>query len=372
MKGLRNLFRIVLGVVFIFSGFVKGIDPLGTVYRMEDYFTAFGTLWAVPFALFLSVFLCVLEFSLGISLLFNLLLKRTSWVLLPVMTFFTVLTFFDAVYNIVPDCGCFGEAIKLTNVQTFLKNLVLMALVIMVFIWRDRFKSPFQCRGNILILSVFTLSFAFLSVWCYRHLPVIDFMNWKVGNKVNTVESLPVKFYVTYKNKKTGEEKEYVAPNYPWNDSTWLSEWVFRSQRVEDPNVDQSMTLRVEDPNGNDMTSVIVDNPGYQFIVVAYDLGKSSAEGFLKLLPFYKKSMADGYGFVCLTSTLPSEFRTFRLKHGTSFDFYNADDVVLKTMVRANPGLLLIKNGIVLAKWSWRDIPPYDRVKETYMQPISK
>jgi uncharacterized membrane protein YphA (DoxX/SURF4 family) len=369
MKALRNIFRILLGVVFIFSGFVKGIDPLGTVYRMEDYFVAFGTQWAIPFALVLTIFLCVLEFTLGVSLLFNLWLKRTSWALLPVMTFFTVLTFFDAVYNIVPDCGCFGEAIKLTNTQTFLKNLVLMAMVIPVFIWRNQFRSPFGCRGNLVILTLFALLFTTLSVWCWRHLPVIDFMDWKVGKKVNTVESLPVKFYVTYKNKKSGEEKEYLAPDYPWNDSTWLSEWVFKSQRVEDPNRNQSMRLRAEDFKGNDVTSLILDNPGCQFIVVAYDLSHAAPEGFLKLLPFYKKSQADGLGFVCLTSTPPAEIRMFRLKHGLSFDFYNADDVILKTMVRSNPGLVLIRDGQVLGKWSWRDIPDYGQVKQNLMKP---
>jgi hypothetical protein len=120
------------------------------------------------------------------------------------------------------------------------------------------------------------------------------------------------------------------------------------------------------------MTSVILDNPGFQFIVVAYDLTKSSPEGFLRLLPFYKQSLADGLGFCCLTTTLPADIRAFRLKHGTAFEFYNADDVILKTMVRANPGLILISNGVVLAKWSWRDLPSYGQVKQKFMQPISK
>ncbi|MEI6454966.1 MAG: BT_3928 family protein [bacterium] len=372
MKAVRNLFRILLGVVFIFSGFVKGVDPLGTVYRMEDYFIAFGIQWAIPFALVLTIFLVVLEFTLGISLMFNFWIKKTSWLLLPMMTFFTVLTFFDAVYNMVPDCGCFGDALKLTNLQTFLKNIVLMAMVIPVFVWRNKYRSPLGCRWNIIVLSAFAALCTCLSVYCYYHLPLIDFMAWKVGNKVKTVESLPVKFYVTYKNRKTGELKEYLAPNYPWSDSTWLSEWVFKSQRVEDPNLNQTMALRVEDQNGNDMTSVILDNPGFQFIVVAYDLTKSSPDGFLKLLPFYKQSLTDGLGFICLTTTLPSDIKTFRLKQGTAFGFYNADDVVLKTMVRANPGVILIRNGVVVAKWSWRDLPPYGQVKEKFMQPMSK
>jgi len=369
MKRIRNLFRIIIGLVFIFSGFVKGIDPLGTVYRMDDYFIAFGFQWAIPYALYLTIFLCILEFSIGISLFFNLWIKRTAWVLLPVMTFFTVLTFFDAVYNIVPDCGCFGDAIKLTNLQTFLKNIVLMALVIPVFFWRNSYRGALKQQSDVVVLAVFASLFAFLSIYCYHHLPVIDFMPWKIGNNVNTIESLPVKFYVTYKNKKTGIEKEFLAPDYPWNDSIWLSDWIFKSQRVEDPNQNQSLSIKIEDQNGNDFTSIILDNPDYQFLLVAYDLSKTNTKGFFKVLPFYKKAMADGLAFSCLTSTLPADIKTFRLKNGTAFDFYNADDIILKTMVRANPGLILVKNGVVLEKWNWRDIPSYDQVKKRYLHP---
>jgi len=372
MRAVRNLFRILIGLVFIFSGFVKGIDPLGTVYRMEDYFVAFGIPWAIPNALYLTIFLCVLEFTIGISLLFNLWIRKTSWILLPMMTFFTILTFFDAVYNMVPDCGCFGDAIKMSNIQTFLKNVVLMALVIPVFIWRNNYRSLLKLRNEFIVLALFASFFAFLSIMCYYHLPLIDFMAWKVGNRVNTVEPLPVKFYVTYKNKKTGDEKEFLAPNYPWSDSIWLSEWMFKSQRVDDPNRNQPLALRVEDQNENDLTSIILDNPDYQFLLVAYDLSKTKTEGFFKILPFYKKALTDGIAFSCLTSTLPADIKVFRLKNGTAFEFYNADDVVLKTMVRANPGLIFLKNGVVLDKWNWRDIPPYEQVKQKYMESTTK
>jgi len=369
MKIVRNLIRILVGIVFVFSGFVKGIDPLGTVYRMEDYFQAFNILWANPASLYLTIFLCVLEFSIGISLLFNLWIRKTAWVLLPMMIYFTVLTFFDAFYNIVPDCGCFGDALKLTNLNTFLKNLVLMALVIPIFVWRKKYKSPFPPAPEILSYFIIALAFAYVSVYCYRHLPMIDFMDWKIGNQINKVSTLPVQFYVTYKNNKTGEEKEFLAPDYPWNDSAWLSEWTFKSQRVVDPNHNKVATLKVEDQDGNDLTSMILHNPDYQFLIVAWDLKKCSVDGFIRILPFYKKVINDGYTFICLTSTLPSEAKVFRKAHGAAFSFYNADDVILKTMVRSNPGLILLKNGKVLAKWGYRDFPSYEEVKKRYMQP---
>lgn len=367
MRILRNIFRILVGLVFIFSGFVKGVDPLGTVYRMDDYFLAFNVAWAMPLSLYLTIVLCAIEFMIGISLLFNLWIRKTAWLLLPMMTFFTILTFFDAVYNLVPDCGCFGDAIKLTNVNTFLKNLVLMAMVVPIFLWRKKYRSALSVKYDFALVALTFILFTGMSVWSVRHLPIIDFMAWKVGNKVSQGATLPVKFYVTYKNRSTGEVKEFVAPNYPWNDSVWLSQWIFKSQRVVDPNKDQGMALRIEDAFGDDYTASVLENPGYQFILVAYNLSSADVEGFHRLLPFYKKCMADGYSFICLTNSLPEEIKKFRMTHGTAFDYYNSDDVVLKTMVRANPGLVLIKNGVVIAKWNARDVPGYEEVKKNFL-----
>ena len=347
-------------MVFIFSGFVKGVDPLGTAYRIEDYFVAFHMPWAVQFALFLSILLCTVEFILGISMLFNLWIRYTAWILLPMMIFFALLTLNDAIFNPVPDCGCFGDALKLTNIQTFLKNIVLMGLIIPIFAWRKKFKSLFPGSMEFSFLILFIVLFSGFSICCYRHLPFIDFMKWKVGNVVNKEKRLPVKFYLTYKNKKTGEEKEYLSSNYPWNDPKWVSEWEFKSQRADDPNKPDAMVLRIEDLRGNDQTRTILDNPDPQFILVAYDLTKTNTKAFNRILPLYKKAEASGYSFICLTSAISDEIKKFKLRTGTSFEYDNADDAVLKTMVRSNPGLILMKNGKVLAKWGWRDIPHYD------------
>ena len=368
MKIFRTVFRILIGLVFVYSGFVKGIDPLGTVYRMDDYFSVFNTPYFTSFSLYLTIFLCTVEFTLGISLLFNLWIRKTSWILMPMMIFFTILTFFDAVYNLVPDCGCFGDALKITNVQTFIKNLVLMCMVVPVFIWRNQFRSLVARKTEVGFVFVIAMAFASLSIHCYRHLPLMDFMGWKIGNKINKKNTSKVIFYVTYKNKLTGEEKEYIAPNYPWNDSVWLSQWIFKSQRAVDPNKDQSLALRIEDQFGGDFTSSILDVVDYQFIFVAYDLKKANVEGFHKILPLYKKSYADGHQFVCLTNSSPADIKKFSLANGTAFDYYIADDVVLKTMVRSNPGLILLRDGIVIDKWGFRDLPAYEEVKAKYFR----
>ena len=366
MKTVRTLFRIVTGIVFIFSGFVKGIDPLGTVYRVNDYFLAFGTSWANDFALFLTIFLCVVEFTLGISLLFNLWIRKTAWVLLPMMTFFTILTFFDAFFNMVPDCGCFGDAVKLTNMETFLKNLVLMAVVIPIFIWRNRFKSVFKPAGDMILLLSIAILFTGLSMFCLWHLPVIDFRGWKVGAQVNQSVESDVDFYVTYKNRHTGETEEFLAPNYPWNDSTWLADWIFVSQRVEDTSQDD-MTLLAEDVDGNNMAQNLLNIPDYHFFVIAYDLDNTNQKAFQKLESLFQKINDAGYSCVCLTSTMPDDISAFKEKSGITFDFYNSDDVVLKAMIRSNPGLILLKDGKVLEKWHYNDFPEWEEVKEKFI-----
>ena len=361
MKVLRNLFRLFVGIVFIFSGFVKGVDPLGTVYRIQDYFLAFGTTWANDAALGLTIFLCTLEFILGISLLFNIGLKYTSWILLPVMTFFTILTFFDATYNMVPDCGCFGDAVKLSNTGTFIKNLILMGFVVPVFIWRKKYKNCCGTLAGVSLLFLFAVLFSGLSVYALWHLPPLDFRDWKVGNKVNDNLDESVRFYVTYKNRHTGETQEFLAPNYPWNDSTWLSNWIFVSQRVEDPNEDV-MSLLIEDREGNNIAKSILSIPDVHFLVVSYDLKKADTEAIRELEMLYRKASAEGYSFIALTSSLSKVYDSLSAKEELEMPFYNSDDIVLKSMIRANPGLIMLRDGVVVDKWHYNDLPDWEEI----------
>ena len=247
MTFLRTFSRIFLGLVFIFSGFVKGIDPLGTTYRIEDYFIAYGTEWALPFVLFLSIFLCTLEFVLGVTLVFNIKLKQISWILFLMMAFFTILTLYDAIYNPVPDCGCFGDAIKLSNWATFYKNVFLMVFVLIVFINRKKIKSPLSGFYGYSIILIATILFSWFSVYSYNHLPSIDFRGWKVGKDMEPENNAVEKVYLTYKNKKTDEVKEYLSPDYPWNDSVWMSEWEFVDQRIDDSETVKHHELKIED-----------------------------------------------------------------------------------------------------------------------------
>ena len=367
MKVFRTICRILVGIVFVFSGFVKGVDPMGTVFRMEDYFVAFGIPWAGHVAIPLTIILVTLEFIIGISLLFNLWLKRISLILLPMMIFFTVLTFFDAAFNIVPDCGCFGDAIKLSNLNTFLKNLALMVFVIPIFMQRKKFKTLIPVWSQVILITIVAVLFAGTSLYSYRHLPLKDFMSWKVGNQVNQVNTTTVKFYVTYQNKKNPKkELTFEAPNYPWNDSVWMSQWVFKSQHPVESSHGPVNAVRIEDEAGIEVTSLLLNNPGLQFLFVTYDLSSANTDAFLRILPFNKKAIDNGCAFVCLTNSTLPEIKKFKIDHGTAFHFYQADDVVLKTMVRSNPGLILLKGGKVLAKWHYNDIPSFEEIFRKY------
>ncbi len=357
--------RLILGCLFIFSGFVKGVDPVGTKYRIEDYFIAFGTDWAIPYAMPLSILLNASEFVLGVLLLLNINMRVTSWLVLIMMAVFTLLTLNDATNNPVPDCGCFGDALKVTNWQTFYKNLVIDALLLMVFLTRKRIPGWFNFRVEWALLTVTILGFVYFEVNNIRHLPIIDFMEWKVGNKMVNENPLPSQYYLTYRNKQSGELKEYQSPDYPFSDSVWMTQWGFVSQRVVDPNP-HLHDLRAEDEWGNDQTSSVIGNPEYQFILISYDLSKANVKKLSRLDDLILQCNEAGISFVVITSSLPEAAAQFKMENGWEMDFYFADDVTLMAMIRSNPGLILMKNGVVLDKWHFNDFPSPKKVENDF------
>lgn len=227
----------------------------------------------------------------------------------------------------------------------------------------DKF-SDIAAYGTASVVTFLFIAFCVYNLW---YLPVIDFMDWKKGNKMYSEKTLPVKYYVTYKNKATGEEKEYLSPNYPYNDSVWMSQWEFINQRVDDPNKNMGADLQIVDLDGNDVTGTVIQNPSYNFLLVCWDLNKADERSMKEMSDFAAKAEADGYSFIALTSSLREEIAGISDTLGISYDFYQADDVTLKTMVRSNPGLILMKDGVVIDKWAYRELPRYDQVKEELM-----
>lgn len=200
---------------------------------------------------------------------------------------------------------------------------------------------------------------------CYSHLPVVDFTEWRTGHKLYPENPQPVKYYLTYKNKVSGEEKEYLSPDYPFNDSVWMAQWEFVSQRVEDPNTYYGKSLIISDTTGNNVTESIIRNPDYQLIVNSYDLSKADRKAFQKLNEFCAKAYADTIATAVLVSSQPADIVKFANENKLHLDFYTADDIVLKSIVRSNPGLLLMKDGVILKKWHRNDFPDYEDFKKS-------
>lgn len=366
MRRIANISRVITGLVFLFSAFVKGVDPLGTSYRFEDYFHVWHLNFMLPAALFFAILLCVVEFALGLALLFSVRMKVTSWVLLVVMLFFTGVTLIDALTNSVADCGCFGDALKLTNWQTFYKNLVLMSLTGIIFLWRRRSVPCFLPKNEVRVTAILITVFAAFSIYSYAMLPVIDFLPFKTGSRLVSEVAPTPKVFLKYKNKKTGETKEYLSPNFPWKDAVWMAQWDFVSQRVETPLTD--VPLYVQTVMGLDVTREILANPAGTLLIVSYDLNKASQKALAKTIAFGNKVVEAKINTIMLTSSLGRVNNFVSVPVPMNFEFYNADDVQLKMLVRANPGLVLIKNGVILKKWSAYKLPTIAKLQKILQQ----
>ena len=351
-----SLARTILGLIFIFSGFVKGVDPVGTQYRIEDYFIAFGTQWANPLALGLSLIMNAWEFVLGALFLLNIRIKLTSWLVLITMAFFTFVTINDALNNPVPECGCFGDVLLISNWQTFYKNLFINSLLLIVFLNRSNTPPWFLTKTEIVLSSILIFGFVWFEFYNVRHLPILDFRSWKVGNIMKHERSLPEQYYLTYQNKVTGEQKEYLSPDYPYNDSAWVADWEFVSQRVVDPNPPLH-DLFITDEEGNNYTSSLIENPEYQYLMIAEDLDKSCLKKIEEIREFIDVCNEKEISFALITSSLPETAKKFIQDNNLDTDFYLADDIALKSMIRANPGLVLLKDAKVINKWHYNDWP---------------
>ena len=358
-----KIIRVFTGLIFIFSSFVKGVDPMGTDYRVIDYLEAYGWYFLMDYTLALSVLLISIEFLLGIALIFKLRIRLASLGVLLIMVFFTFVTYFDAMYELVPDCGCFGDAVKLTNWETFYKNIVLLVFAFFIFLYRSKITIRMNTwMHTIVLIAILGLFDLFIS-HNYNHLPVIDFREWKVGNDMKSTGKETVVNYLAYKNKNTGEIKEYISPNYPWNDSVWMSEWEFVNQRIDNSQLQLKHGLLIEDENGNDFTDEIIENQGYQFILTSYDLDDAAGQGMIEAGILFNKLMDSDISFVLLTPSL-DVIDKYRDEYNINYDVYPADDIELKAMIRSNPGLVLLKNGIVIEKWHHNDFPTIDKVNE--------
>ena len=372
MKTLRSLSRLIVGLVFVFSGFVKAVDPLGSTYKFTDYFNAFGLDFLSWSAFPLALFMSAAEMLIGIALLFAYRMKVVSWAVLVFMAFFTVLTFILAIFNPVTDCGCFGDALILTNWQTFGKNIVLMVFTVLIFTGRNRFQ---VIRGALTEWGILTFFFAAsigLSMYCYNHLPILDFRPYKIGVNIPSASAIPtdaaVDVYETrlfYENTADGKISEFTIENFP-DDSTWKfsdSKSVLISKGYEPPIHDFSISA----PNGEDLTEIIKSSKGFTFLLISYNLPNANMDALKKAGDYHKLSgIFPDVQFVAATASVAGDVGLVRDSLGLSYDFGTADEIALKTIIRSNPGLLLIKNGTIIGKWGHRDFPEPEELSSDF------
>ena len=360
-----NVCRFVLAATFIFSGYVKAIDPLGTLYKLKDYAVAMSLNGLLPdWALVgVAIALGALEFALGVFMLFAVRRHVVSRITLAFMTAMTVLTLWIFVADPVKDCGCFGDALKLTNGETLLKNIVLSACAALVA-WRPADMARFISRSNQWIVRYYTVAYIVItSVYCLYTLPIFDFRPYHVGMNIKQGMEIPEgaeqpEFESTFLLRKNGETREFTLDNYP--DSTWEyvdTRTVQTKKGYEPPIHDFALTSC---DTGEDITEQVLTKKGYTFLLVSPRLAVADDSNFGDIDQIYEYAEENGADFYCVTASANNEIERWRDLTGAEYQFCNADETTLKTMIRSNPGLMLLKDGTIIGKWSHNALPQTD------------
>lgn len=360
-----NVCRFVLAATFIFSGYVKAIDPLGTLYKLRDYAAAMSLNGLLPDWMLVGVAIALgaLEFALGVFMLFAVRRHVVSRITLAFMTAMTVLTLWIFVADPVKDCGCFGDALKLTNGETLLKNIVLIACAALVA-WRPADMARFISRSNQWIVRYYTVAYIVItSVYCLYTLPIFDFRPYHVGMNIKQGMEIPEgaeqpEFESTFLLRKNGETREFTLDNYP--DSTWEyvdTRTVQTKKGYEPPIHDFALTSC---DTGEDITEQVLTKKGYTFLLVSPRLAVADDSNFGDIDQIYEYAEENGADFYCVTASANDEIERWRDLTGAEYQFCNADETTLKTMIRSNPGLMLLKDGTIIGKWSHNALPQTD------------
>lgn len=359
---LTNVCRFFLAGMFIFSGFVKAIDPLGSMYKIQDYLEAFGLLSWMPsfFPLLFALILSTLEFFVGVTILFGIRKGVSTVLALVFMAFMTPLTLYLAIANPVSDCGCFGDAWVLTNWETFFKNIFLLFSAIILNKYRGLIIRFVSLKSEWLI-SLYTVLFIFLlSLYCLARLPIMDFRPYRIGTNIPEAMSIPPDaersvYETVFVLDKEGRREEFTIDNYP--DSTWtfVDTRTILIKKGYEPPIQQFSMIDVE--TGEDIADSVLADDNYTFLLIAHRIEEAD-DSYIDLInEIYDYSVEYGYAFYCLTSSPDAEIEQWKDRTGAEYRFCLADDTELRTIVRANPGLLLIKSGTILNKWSGRRLP---------------
>jgi uncharacterized membrane protein YphA (DoxX/SURF4 family) len=357
--------RFFVGGLFIFSGLIKLNDPIGTKIKMEEYFEVFASDFGsffgifVPAALEIGMILIVLEIVLGVAVLIWYRMEVTTVLLLALMVFFTFLTFYSAYFNKVTDCGCFGDAIKLTPWESFIKDIILMVPVLHLFWYRKTYTSALKEKHGLLVVGSTTVLCLFLGVYAVRHLPFIDFRAYRIGHHIPTQmqpEEQPVFEYV-FARKDNGEEirsQKYLT-------DTTQYKYVSVVQLNEDKTQPKITDYAVTTVEGDDVTASTFE--GAKLIFIISDVTRASTSNIDKIVNL-ARALDGKVETMVLTSSAPNLFEAFRHEYQLAVPYYFADATVLKTIIRSDPGITLWVDGTVKGKWHHNDTPDADEILE--------
>ena len=362
LKMIVNLCRIIVAVTFIFSGFVKAIDPIGTQYKLQDYLGAIGMAGILPnwTLLAVAVFLAAIEFCIGIFLLFAIQRRLISKLTVAFMAFMTMVTVWIVVADPVKDCGCFGDALHLTNTETLIKNIVLLVCSLTIM-YRPLAMFRFVSKSNQWIVTNYTIVFILVSSGLsLYYLPIFDFRPYHIGVNIPRGMEIPKgaklpQFKTTFIMEKNGQRKEFTLDNYP--DASWKfidSKTVQTSEGYIPPIHDFSIT---DNKTGLDLTNSVLGHKGYTFLLIAPHLETADDSNFGDIDRLYEYAQSYDIPFYCLTASTTKAIKRWIDLTGAEYPFCITDEAVLKTIIRSNPGLLLLKDGTIINKWSHNNLP---------------
>lgn len=350
--------RIFVGVLFIFSGFIKLNDPVGFSYKLEEYFGE-GVLnleFLIPYALFLALFIVIYEMLLGVTLLLGIAKKVTNWSLLLMIVFFTFLTFYSAYFNKVTDCGCFGDAIPLTPWQSFYKDVILLILILILFFNQKYIKPLFSEKVNWGLFGVIFIFSFWFGNYVLNHLPYFDFRAYKIGTNIPDNMKIP----------EGAPEAEY---RYDWKFNVDGKEEIISNQgsypdvagefiEVNTVLVDEGFVPKINDfgfyKDGEDYTDEMLNEPKLM-VISAYNLSKSENEAWPSIKAVIDKALQANYKVIGLSASGNEAIQELQKEHGIEIPFYFTDETAIKTIVRSNPGIFIIEDAVITQKWHWND-----------------
>jgi len=358
MKIALLALRLIFGGVFIFSGFVKAVDPIGTAYKIQEYLGLFGGFFEFlsPLALLGAIGLCVVEIVIGINIIFNIHFRLSALGGLLIMLIMTPLTLYIALTNPMEGCGCFGEAVAISNTQTFIKNLILLPIIATLFIFSKRIRPVFAPLTEWIASAVFVLIFTIFSIYNLRNLPVIDFLPFKIG--VNIYESMQTphpefEFFLIY--EKDGVEQTFTLDDFPGGDSGWtfVDQKIVRISPEYQPEIQPFMIFNEK---LDDITEEVLKYPGQVYLIIIYDVNTTNRRAVHNIQKLYERSIRqDIQHFYIVTASSLADIEAFRERTGVTFPFATSNRATLRDMVRANPGVILLNNGVIENKWHWRN-----------------